>query len=52
MITYEQEKKLLTKYLANKCDVKFFGKVMIVFQDGKVTHIIEEKSLVLESLKN
>jgi len=52
MITNEQEKKIVTKYLMNKLDVKYFGKIIIVFQDGHVMHIIEEKSLVLDNLNN
>ena len=52
MIASEQEKRIITKYLMNKLDVKFFGKVIIVFQDGHVIHIIEEKSLVLDQLNN
>ena len=52
MITGEQEKKIVTKYLMNKIDTKFFGKVAIVFQNGFVIHIIEEKSLVLDSINN
>ena len=52
MIIGEQEKKIITKYLMNKLDIKFFGKVIIVFQDGHVIHIIEEKSLVLDQLNN
>jgi len=52
MITDEKEKKLLTEFLMQRCDAKFFGKVMIVFQDGHVIHLIEEKSYVLDKENN
>jgi len=52
MITDEQEKKIVMKYLMNKLTCKFFGKVVIVYQDGRVIHIIEEKSLVLDNLNS
>ena len=52
MMTSEQEKKIVAKYLMNKMDAQYFGKVIIIFQSGKVIHIIEEKSLVLETLNN
>ena len=52
MIDNEQTKQVLIKYLCGKLDAQYFGKVLIVFNKGKVVHIIEEKSLKLENLKN
>jgi len=52
MITDAEAKQKIAKYLMSRVDARFFGKVIIVFQSGKVTHIIEEKSLKLEALNN
>lgn len=52
MITDEESKSIITKYLMNKIDALFYGKIIILFQNGKVTHIIEEQSLKLENMKN
>jgi len=52
MITDAHSKEIISKYLASKIDTQHYGKVIIVFQNGKVTHIIEEKSMVLDTLNN
>jgi len=52
MIADEEAKKRIVNYLMKKIDAQFYGKAIIIFQSGKVTHIIEEKSLKLESMKN
>jgi hypothetical protein len=42
MITDEEEKRLIVSYLMKKLDAQYFGKVIIVFQNGRVIHIVEE----------
>ena len=52
MITNRETETRVAKYIASKIYAKHYGKVIIVFQNGKVIHIIEEKSLTLDSLNN
>ena len=40
--------KKLYDMLKNLIDEKYFGKIVIVFNSGKIVHIIKEESLKLE----
>lgn len=48
----EESKRELIAYLLKKIDAQFYGKVIIVMQSGDVVHIVEEKSMKLQTLNN
>jgi len=51
-MTLDEMKRALVMYLMKKLDAQYFGKVIIVFNEGQVVHIIEEKSLKIEHLNS